>query len=209
MNRFSFSVFLFFLAGKQLPAQSAFTVRYVGITIHPFGDDQANLQPYKLDKKAYFVANFGGLAGYERFVWEDIVSVKLLQGLFSDCSGGWAAVTHLGFRGVLLDKKKHRILFGMGPTFYYREDWNRFGDYEDKGFFHRRQINPLGNIQYKMFWYGCEFEYDYKLNNKFDVNVGFTPGAPLALIFSVGVKYWTGRDFKKTEKFVIPKRSKP
>jgi hypothetical protein len=202
-KRLFFGFLLFSLAKTGL-AQSAFTLRYVGFTIHPFGDNQAFLEPHKFDKKGYLIANFGGLAGYEKFVWEDILSIKVMQGAFSDCSSGWAAVTHIGFRGVLIDRKKHRLLFGMGPTFYYRQDWNRFPDYEDSGFFHKYHAGLLGNIQYKMFWYGCEFEYDYRLNNKTDFNVGFTPGAPLALVFSFGIKYWVSKDFKKSEKFVIP-----
>lgn len=188
----------------HLRSQTAFNLRYVGITVHPFGDDQASIQPYKLDKRAVLVANFGVLAAAEHFVWEDIVSVKLLQGLFSDCSAGWAAVTHVGVRGLIFEKKNHRILFGLGPAYYYRQDWNRFPGYEDRGFFNR-STTAFGPVQHKLFWYACEFEYDYKFGEKIDFNVGFTPGAPLALIFSAGLKYWLGREYKKTEKLLIPK----
>lgn len=186
-------------------SQSCFTLRYFGLTVHPFGDDQASLQPYRLDDGAYFVANFGGLAGVEKYVWEDIVSIKALQGVFTDCSAGWAGISHLGFRGLLFEHKRHRLHFGMGPTLMYREDWNRMEDYKDSGFFHRRNTDRLGSVQYKFFWYGCEFEYDYSLNDKLDLNAGFTPGAPLALTFSIGVKYWVSKQFKISEKLVIPK----
>jgi hypothetical protein len=189
----------------KVHAQHAFTLRYLGLTVHPFGDNQANLQPYKLDKRAYLVANFGGVSGYEKYVWEDLLSIKIVQGLFSDCSGGWAAVSHLGFRGILIDKPKHRLLFGMGPTLFYREDWNRFPGYEDTKVFRRLNNKWIGAMQYKLFLYGCEFEYDYRITDKLDLNLGFTPGAPLALIFSAGIKYWPSRDFKKTDKFIIPK----
>jgi len=61
-------------------------------------------------------------------------------------------------------------------------------------------------MQYKVFWYGCEFEYDYRLSDKTDLNIGFTPGAPLALAFSFGIKYWLSKDFVKTEKLVVPRK---
>jgi hypothetical protein len=189
-------------------AQSALSLRYMGLTIHPFGDSESRLEPYKLDKNAYFVPNFGFLAAYEKYVWEDIISIKILQGAFLDCSAGRAGVTHIGFRGVLVDRGKHHLTFGMGPTMYYREDWNRFASYNDGGVFHRLTTNHFGSIQYKFFWYGCEFEYDYRLTKKLDMNFGFTPGAPLALLFSAGVKYWLNKDFKKTEKFIVPKKKK-
>ena len=198
-------LFVFLLLNLALYSQSCFTVRYFGLTVHPFGDKQSQLEPNKIDHKAYFVLNFGGFIGYEKFVWEDFLSIKVMQGVFTDCSGGIAGFSHLGIRGLIFERKKHRILFGIGPTMFYRQDWNRFKDYDDLGFFYRRNIPQVGNVQYKMFWYGIEFEYDYHLNNKIDFNFGFTPGAPMALTFSFGIKYWVSKKFKKNEKFVIPK----
>jgi hypothetical protein len=175
------------------------------MTIHPFGDRQSALQPHKLDANAHFVLNFGGFVGYERFVWEDLLSIKLMQGIFTDCSGGLAGFTHLGFRAFAFEKKRFKVMFGMGPTLYYRDDWNRFPGYIDTGFFHRISTHTLGPLQYYLFVYGMEFEFDYRLNKRIDLNGGFTPGAPLALTFSAGIKYWICTDFKRSEKFVIPK----
>jgi hypothetical protein len=186
-------------------AQVNVSLRYFGLTIHPFGDKQANLQPYKLDPESHFVLNFGGFAGIEKFVWQDIISIKVLQAFFTDCSAGKAGFTHLGVRGVLFENEKHRLLFGLGPTLLYREDWNRFPEYEDSGFFYRFHSRRFGDIQYYMFWYGAEFEYDIKVGERTDLNFGFTPGAPMALTFSAGVKYWINKDFKKREKLVIPR----
>jgi hypothetical protein len=181
-------------------AQSALTVRYMGLSIHPFGDPAAFLEPYKLDKKAVFVPNFGGVVAYEKFVWKSHTSIKIMQGAFADCSFGFAGVTHIGFRRILLDRKKHRLLFGMGQTFYYRDDWNRFPNYRDGNVFKHTTSKHFGDIQYRLFWYGCEFEYDYQLGKKLDLNVGFTPGAPLVMLLSVGIKYWINKDFRKKEK---------
>lgn len=198
-------LFLFLLSAPVFSdAQSCITLRYFGFTIHPFGDDQASLQPYKVDKTAHLVLNFGGFAGYEKYVYEDMLSVKAMQGIFIDCSGGLAGFTHIGTRNVLLKKKKHRVMFGIGPTLYYREDWKRFPDYRDSKLFHRANTKAFGSVQYYLFWYGIELEYDYTLNDRTDFNFGFTPGAPLALTFSFGIKYWISKDFKIRERFVIP-----
>lgn len=185
-------------------AQSTVTLKYFGLTIHPFGDSQAQLQPYKLDNTAHFVLNYGGFAGYEQYVYEDFISVKVLQGIFTDCSGGLASVTHVGVRGVLIDKNKHRLSFGIGPAFMWRRDWNRFSDYKDLGFFHRATAPVIGKIQYKLFPVGFEFEYDYQLNKRVDLSFSFTPGVPLVCTFSAGAKLWLNKEFVHRPRLVVP-----
>ncbi|MFN3916992.1 MAG: hypothetical protein ACK4K0_04545 [Flavobacteriales bacterium] len=193
---------------KNTSAQSNVSVKYFGLTVHPFGDYSANLQPYKLDKNAYFVANFGGYASYERFVWIDMLSVKLKQGIFTDCSAGMMGVSHLGVQMNLLQKNKHKLSFGIGPTLIYRESWTRFSEYEESGFWHKYDSPRLGLIQYKMILYGCEFEYDYTISEKTDLSVGFTPGFPFAFTFSFGVKHWFDKNFKTRLKLVTPPERK-
>lgn len=196
-------VLLFFTV--LLQAQETVTLKYFGLTMHPFGDNSATLEPFRLDDHARFVANFGGFAGYEKFVWEDIVSVKIIQGVFTDCSAGLAGLTHVGVRGVLLDRKKQRLSFGIGPVFMYRDSWRRFGGrYTPSGFFNETHTQLFGDVQWKLFPAGFEFEYDVQLNDKTDFSASFTPGVPLACIFSVGVKYWLSKDFREKVKLVRP-----
>ncbi|MFT7591153.1 MAG: hypothetical protein ACI9UJ_001074 [bacterium] len=171
--------------------QSAFTVKYFGLTIHPFGDPTADLQPKKLDKNAVFVRNHGVFLGYERFVYQDLVSVKVIQGVMTDCSDGLAEVSHIGIRGTLLQSDKHRLCFGIGPTLIVRESWTRFGAaYTGSGFFNERQSKRLGTIQWKFVPYAFEFEYDYCFTPKDNLSVSLTPGIPLANILSIGWKHW-------------------
>jgi len=185
--------------------QSTVTLKYFGLTMHPFGDNSAELMPYKLDKRAQFVLNFGGFAGYEKYIYEDFISAKIIQGVFTDCSGGLAGFTHIGLRGVLIDKKKHRLSFGLGPTLLYRDSWRRFGEeYTPSGFFNEYHSSHLGDLQWKFFIVGFEFEYDYLLNRKNDLSLSFTPGIPMACIFSVGIKHWFSKDFKKHIKLAGP-----
>lgn len=206
MDRFLKIGFCFlFLSSSLAFSQSCFTVKYFGLTIHPFGDNQARFQPYKLDDEAHLILNFGGFAGYEKYLWEDIVSAKVIQGIFSDCSAGLATITHIGLRGFLFENKKHKLAFGIGPTFIIRNDWNRFDGYEDSDFFNRTTIKGIGNVQYKLFYYGFELEYDYRLSDKVDFSLSFTPGVPLVMALSFGVKYWFSKEFNKKLKLVKSK----
>lgn len=189
-------------------SQSTLTVKYFGLTIHPFGDKAAALMPYKADSRGVFIANFGGFVGYEKYIYEDFISAKIIQGVFTDCSGGLAGATHIGLRGVLIDRKKHRLSFGLGPTLIYRDSWNRFGErYTSSGFFNEYYSRSIGDIQWKFFYFGFEFEYDYLINSKNDLSVSFTPGVPMACIFSVGLKHWFSKDFKKTLKLAKPRKN--
>lgn len=189
-------------------SQSNVSLKYFGLTVHPFGDNTAEIQPYKLDKNAYFVMNFGGYAGYEFFIWLNMLSIKLKQGLFTDCSGGIMGVSHIGLQMNLIEKKRHRLSFGIGPALIYRQDWNRFEIYKDSKFWNRYYTKNQKSIQYKFILYGCEFEYDYAISKKTDLSVGFTPGFPFAFTFSFGVKHWLNKNFKTRIKLATPPRTK-
>jgi hypothetical protein len=184
-------LFVVIFIGEKIHAQNNVTLKYFGLTFHPFGDRTAYLQPYKLDKGAHLVANFGGFIGYEHYIWQDIASIKVMQAFFTDCSAGKAGFTHIGIRGLMLDKNKNRLMLGVGPTWFYRESWSRFPEYKDKGFFKNEN-----GVQSKFFWYGVEIEYDRQISNNLDLSVSYTPGLPFVMTFAVGVKYWLGKDFR-------------
>jgi hypothetical protein len=202
-------IFLFILLGFIGHAQDAITIKHFGLTIHPLGDNTAKLQPNKLDKNARFVMNYGLFLGYEKFVYEDLVSLKIIQGFLADCSNGFASVTHFGPRVTLMKTEKHRIYFGVGPTLIVRESWNRFGtDYQSSGYFNETYSNTFGDLQWKFVPYAFEFEYDYAFNNKNQLSVSFTPGVPLAMIFSVGWKHWFHFKEYNEPKIFVPKKRK-
>jgi hypothetical protein len=179
------------------------SLKFMGLTIHPTGDRTAYLQPYKLDPNAYFVMNFGGGLGYERFIWMDVLSVKALQVIFADCSAGLASVTHVALRGTFLNKGRHRLSIGFGPAFMMRQSWNRLPNYESSGYFNESYIRPLGPVQWKLFWYGVEMEYDVRINDRLDFSTSLAPGLPMAITLGFGLKYWFERDYK--EKIALPK----
>lgn len=182
------------------------SLKFMGLTIHPTGDRTAYLQPYKLDRNAYFVMNFGGVLGYERFLWQDVISVKALQALFADCSAGLASVTHVAVRGTFLDRGRHRLSIGFGPAFMVRQDWGRLPGYEPSGYFNQSTWGLLGPVQWKFFWYGVEMEYDVQLSDRLDFSASFVPGLPMAITLGLGLKYWFERDYK--EKISLPKVNK-
>lgn len=186
-------------------SQSTFTAKYFGLTVHPKGDRTAHLQPNKLDKNAVFVRNTGLFVGYERFVYEDLISVKVIQGVMTDCSNGLASATHVGIRAGLVLSLKHDIYLGVGPTFIARESWSRFGSsYTSSGFFNETSTKKFGDVQWKFIWYGAEFEYDYKFNAKNCVSLSLTPGVPLAMIFSIGWKHWIKLPVKPEPVIYVP-----
>jgi hypothetical protein len=189
-------------------AQETLTLKYFGLAIHPFGDKTAHLQPNKLDEKARFVLNFGLFVGYEKFLYEDLFSVKAIQSITSDCSNGLASISHLGLRLLLMKTKKHRVYFGIGPTLIMRDSWTRFGDdYESSGFFNEYTSQRLGEIQWKFIPYAFEFEYDYVFSDKNQLSVSFTPAVP-AMTLAVGWKHWFNLKTFDRYKLYSPKKRK-
>ncbi|MCB9261496.1 MAG: hypothetical protein H6607_03910 [Flavobacteriales bacterium] len=185
-------------------AQSAFTLKYFGLTSHPKGDPTAELQPNKLDKNARLVVNVGAIGGYEKFVFKDLYSVKVMQGFLADCSNGFMSVSHIGARVMLYKDDKHRINFGIGPTFVFRESWNRFGSkYTSSGFFNEYTTKKGKEWQWKFVWYAFELEYDYCFNQKDNFSISLIPVFPLALISNFGWKHWIEyKEYDKTRIYV-------
>lgn len=196
----------FLLSNAYSFGQETLTIKYFGLTIHPFGDASAHLQPNKLDKNARFVVNTGLFVGYEKFLYEDLFSLKVIQGITTDCSNGLASISHFGARVLLMKTKKHRVYFGIGPTLIVRESWTRFGDdYESSGFFNEYNSKRFGPLQWKFIPYGLEFEYDYYFSDKNQLSLSFTPGVP-ATTFSIGWKHWFNLKAFDPYKVYIPRK---
>ncbi|MBO6516108.1 MAG: hypothetical protein JJ975_06130 [Bacteroidia bacterium] len=198
--------FSLLLVSINANGQSSFTVKYYAMTIHPFGDATAHLQPRKLDPNAVFVLNSGLFVGYEKFVYQDLVSVKFIQGALSDCSKGLALVSHLGVRGTLYQTPLHRLSVGLGPTYIVRESWKRFGNqYESSGFFNEANWDRWGLVQWKFIAYGVDVEYDYCIRKRDNLSISITPGLPLANIISIGWKHWIGKTYTRPLAPYVPK----
>ncbi len=184
MRQLLFALIILLIAGST-SAQSNVGVKYFGFSIHPKGDAQADLMPYKLDKKGKYILNFGTILSYQKFIYRDLISVKFAQGIYTDSGGLLSGHTHLGFRVVFLEKGKNNFSMGFGPTLIYRRNWNIKEGYVSTGLF-----EESGKIQYKFVWYGGEFEYNRFINEHLDLSVNFLPGYPLVMSFGVGVRWW-------------------
>lgn len=182
-------LFFLFLFGGLIAhngfGQHNFGIKYFGLTIHPKGEKQPELMPYKLDRKAVYVVNFGTILSYQQYIYRDILSIKLAQGVYSDSGGLLAGHTHIGPRIQFFKGKNFEVLFGFGPTLIYRRNWNIKPGYEPSGLFKEK-----GNVQYKYVWYGGEFEFNQRLNEKFDLSVHILPGYPRIVSFGFGIRYW-------------------
>ncbi|MCC9168782.1 hypothetical protein [Pontibacter harenae] len=163
--------------------KNAFTVKLFGMSLHLRESPYPEIFPKRIDDKGYLVLNVGGIVGYERFVVRDAISVRVEQGIYTDCAASLAGFTHIGWRGRIFEKGRHSLNGGIGPTLVYRRDWNRIDGYEDDGYFNRS-----GQWQYKFYWYGGEFEYNYKLSEQTDFSANLVPGLPELISVGVGIR---------------------
>ncbi|RNI27089.1 hypothetical protein EFA69_12990 [Rufibacter immobilis] len=181
---------LLFLGCSWAQAQHRRNVnfKYFGLTLHPKGDDNAELMPLNPDGKGYLVLNIGASVGYEHFIVPDKFSVKAIQAFYADCALRFAGFTHLGLRGVVFTLGRHSLNGGIGPTLVYRRNWSELEGYNVSTSFFGG--DPEDKWQYKMIWYAGEFEYNYRLSDRTDFSVSFVPGYPDIMSLSFGVRYW-------------------
>lgn len=142
--------------------------------------------PLKLDSGGVLVLNRGLTFNVEVFLWEDIVSVKFIQGLYSDCLARFAGFTHIGLRGRIFELGQHSLNGGIGPTLLYRRNWYEVDGYDDSFSFFRG--SPRDYWQRRFIWYGGEFEYNYAIDEKRVISTSFVPGYPDLMNLSIGLR---------------------
>ena len=175
-----------FLTGFNLQAQDNVGLKFFGLSIHPGGDENAFLMPRRLDSNGVLVLNLGSMLSAEKFIYQDRVSVKAVQGIYSDCAAQLGGFSHIGIRAIIFRAGKHSVFGGIGPTLVYRKNWHELPGYLDPDYFDGQ---PADTWQYKFLWYGGEFEYAYVLSEKLDLTSTFIPGFPKLLSLSFGLKY--------------------
>lgn len=171
---------------KYANSQDNIGVHFPFLTYHPGGDKMAFLQPNRLDDHAVFVINWGAIAHYERFIYKQRLSIKVVQAAYSDCAELFAGHTHLALRWNIINTPKHSLRFGFGPTFVYRKSWYRFPGYEQQ----TRYLKTKGDWQYVYTSIGGEIEYDYLLNERMSINAHLIPGVPDFFLLGFGFRYW-------------------
>jgi len=185
-------IFLLSLLLGPFLAQAQYTrnisVKYFGLTLHPKGDDNAELMPLNPDGKGYFVFNLGASVSYEQFFVPDKFAFKAIQALYADCAMRFAGFTHLGVRATIFQIGPHALSGGLGPTLVYRRNWSTLDGYNlSTSFFGG---DPEDTWQYRMIWYAGELEYNYRFSERADFSTSFVPGYPNIMSLSFGVRYW-------------------
>lgn len=168
-------------------SQNNVGIKWFGLSIHPKGETQnAHLMPNKWDKNAYLVMNLGAEVMYEHFLLENILSVKGIQAIYADCAAQFGGFTHIGVRGKIVEKGRHRLSGGIGPTLIYRRNWQNLENYDNPNFFNGTKTDVF---QWKFLWYGGELEYKYRLTQTIDLAFSFVPGYPDLMSLAFGVSY--------------------
>lgn len=179
---------LLLLSPTYFFSQDNVGVKFFGLSLHPKGEkENAFLMPNKLDENAYLVMNFGAEVMYEKFIYKDILSVKVIQALYSDCAARLGGFSHIGLRAKIFKIGRHTLNGGIGPTLVFRRNWLDLEGYVNPN---RFKGGPENKFQYLFLWYGGEFEYKYQMNEKLDFAVSFVPGYPdlMSLAFGVSLR---------------------
>jgi hypothetical protein len=167
--------------------QSHYTsLKFFGLSLHPYGDENAHLMPLNPDNKGYLVLNTGATLSHEIPIFKGRHTIKIMQALYADCAAQTGGFSHIGLRGTIFKKNRHELSGGLGPTLIFRRNWHRLADYVPSGFF---KGGPSGNWQYKFLWYGGELEYHYQLNLKTAFSLTFIPGFPNLISLSAGLRF--------------------
>lgn len=145
-----------------------------------------------LDSTGNFSFEPGMLMSYENFFGNQTISIKFMQGFYNDCTGSFAMLSHVGIRFRLLQKFKHSLNVGIGPTLFIRQDWSTLEGYVEEDDYEMR-----GDWQYKMSWFTGEIEYTFYLTQYFDLATSINFIHPQALNFAVGMKYWISKKPKR------------
>lgn len=156
----------------------------MGITFHIDKNQNSDLYKNAFGKKKRLAMNFG-VAVTTEYMFYPEVSVKIDQALFRDCAGKLAGMTMFNFRYTVDLRKAGNASAGLGPFFYYRKNWNSFGNYINDGYF---KDSKNGKWQTKLVWYGGELEYNFPLGNGLDLSTNILPGIPVVIALTPGVR---------------------
>ena len=185
----SIGVVMMFLTSFPIFAHDfSFGVKLFGLSIHPSGAPNYRLFPWKLDPKGIVVFNPGVTLNFEYFVWRDIISIKLVQGLYGDCAMQFAGFSHLGFRVRFLKIARFSMNVGIGPTFLYKRSWYKLPNYDPSSESYKGGTKGE-DWQHLFYWYAVEIETNVKVNDNSDVSITIIPGIPEIINFSAGFRY--------------------
>jgi hypothetical protein len=161
-----------------------FSVQWLGWTLHPNGGSLPQNNPWKLDPKATFLINPGVALSYD-WQYNKNVFWRAAVGYYGDCALLHAGYLHIGFRWEALRFGRHSFNGGLGPTFFFRQDWHRFKDYKGDPIYNNRVWQGW---QYRFIPVG-EVEYLFKINDRFQFQYSVVPGYPVVINSKMGIRW--------------------
>ena len=176
-----FSLFSIFPLFSQ---QLAFGMKFTGLSIHPGGARHPDIMPLKLDNNGVYVITPGVRLNFEYFLFRNIISVKIEQGLYRDCAFQSGGFTHIGLRSRIFQIGRHSLNGGIGPTFLYRRSWYRVDGYRGNDLFFRG--SPEDEWQWRFLWYGGDLEYNFRIAGNTELSVSLVPFIPI--LVHIGVR---------------------
>lgn len=187
MQKHLFVIYLLLICQAPAFAQSHYSLlKFFGLSLHPYGDENAHLMPLNPDREGYFVLNTGATLSHQIPILKGRYTIKIMQALYADCAAQLGGFSHIGLRGTIFRRNRHEFSGGLGPTLIFRRNWHHLADYTPSGFF---KGSPSDTWQYKVLWYGGELEYHYQLNEKTAFSLTFIPGFPNLMSLSAGFRY--------------------
>ena len=193
-------LFLFFiLISISVKSQNNFSVKLFGFSFLPSEQKNTHIKPERQFSDGKVALEAGIILGYEWFIREDFVSMKISQTLFDDRAGKLAGATSLMFRARIFKSKtqrynaqsRHSIYIGLGSALFYRKNWSEIEGYEDENIY-----KDENNWQYKFGFITGEIEYNFAFSKTTDISLSINHIHPEGFTLALGLKFWISKKIK-------------
>jgi len=168
-------------------SQHNVNVKLITLGYYPLDEPNLNIHSNKIDEEGRITYEPGLLFSYEDYLSMPFVSIEITQAIYNDCANRIGGFTHFGLRYLFMQKYKHKLSAGIGPSLYYRNDWSAIAGYTED-----TDYKLSGSWQYRI-WFGAEIEYDYYLSTDGDISISLNMLHPQAVTLAVGYRYWFSR----------------
>ena len=145
--------------------------------------------PRKLDAKGVHIITPGIEVYFDNGINYEDIPIPYQRWTFAsylDSMNLKAGYIHYGPRFSYNIKNNINLFFGLGPTFYFRESWNRFDEYRDDGFFQESK-NYFRGYQFKLLLAG-DIDFQYYFSDEIQFVWSIIPGLPDVITNATGLR---------------------
>ena len=121
-----------------------------------------------------------------KFMNDFFKHIRWTFGHYLDSMNSKSGYLHFGPRFSYTIDEQFQTMFGLGPTFYFRESWNRFEGYEDDGFF-QESSSFMKRYQYKFLASG-DIDFHYIYSEELQIVWSVIPGLPDVINHATGIR---------------------